>query len=92
MTIDRIFYLYMVLMGAAAGAVLATVPRAHEFSIKPFFWILIAVGLFDGVLLLRASRSEGPMLTMNMRVIGFGIGIALMIAIALLAGVPFSLM
>jgi len=85
MTIDRIFYGYMTLIGLLAGAILAAVPKAQSLPIAPYFWILIAVGLFElGSLLLRRGA---PMLTGMQRVIGFGVGIALMVAIAWAAGV-----
>jgi hypothetical protein len=48
MTVDRIFFIYMVLVGIAAGAILVAAPQVQDFVIKPYFWILIAVGLFDG--------------------------------------------
>jgi hypothetical protein len=83
MTGDRIFYGYMALVGQAAGAILVAVPKAQGFAVAPYFRILIAVGLFEvGSLLLR--RSAG--LTGVQRAIGFGIGIALMVAIARAGG------
>jgi hypothetical protein len=89
MTSDRIFYGYMALIGLAAGATLATVPQAQGFPVAPYFWILIAAGLFEiGSLLLRRGA---PMLTAGQRVVGFGIGIALMVAIAWAAGATVRL-
>ena len=71
MALNKIFFVYMALAGAAAGAILVAAPHVQDFVIKPYFWVLIAVGLFDGGIYLLA---------------GFGIGIALMVAIPLLAG------
>jgi hypothetical protein len=88
MTMDRIFYGYMALVGAAAGALLAAAPQAQNFVIKPYFWILIAVALFDAAAYLRGRNAPGTMLAMNARLIGFGIGIALMVAVAMIAGAP----
>jgi hypothetical protein len=88
MTMDRLFYGYMALVGAAAGALLAAVPRLQDFAIKPYFWILIAAALFDAGAYLRGRNAPGTMLAMNARLIGFGIGIALLVAIPLLAGAP----
>ncbi|MGB6313719.1 MAG: hypothetical protein WBG13_14340 [Pseudolabrys sp.] len=48
MTVDRIFFAYMVLIGIATGAILVVAPQVQNFAIKPYFWVLIAVGLFDG--------------------------------------------
>ncbi|CAN0506667.1 unnamed protein product [Phaeothamnion confervicola] len=85
MTQDRIFFGYMVLFGVAAGAFLATVAGADGFWLKPFFWILIAVGLFDG-----GSFLLGRMLTPNGRMIGFLIGAALTFAIPAAMGKSVS--
>jgi hypothetical protein len=75
----------MTLIGSAAGAILVAAPRAQDFVIKPYFWILIAVAVFDGLIYLRRATGTAA-LTMNARLIGFGIGIALMVAVPLLAG------
>jgi hypothetical protein len=88
MTIDRLFYGYMALIGAAAGALLAAAPASQDFAVKPYFWVLIAVGLFDGGIYLRTRNAPGTMLPMQARLIGFGIGIALMVALPLIAGAP----
>jgi len=87
MTMQRLFYAYMALAGIAAGAVLAAVPQAQDFFIKPYFWVLIAVGLFDVGAYLRGGNAPGAMLSMNARVIGFLIGGLLMVAIPTLTGV-----
>lgn len=86
MSLDRIFFGYMALVGAATGAILVAAPDVQDFVLKPYFWVLIAVGVFDVVV--YAVRGTGPAtaLTMNVRAIGFGIGIALMVLVAVLAG------
>ena len=53
----------MALVGIAAGAVLVAVPQAQDFFIKPYFWVLIAVGLFDVGAYLRGGNAPGAMLT-----------------------------
>jgi hypothetical protein len=59
MTVDRIFFVYMVLVGIAAGAILVAAPQVQNFVIKPYFWILIAVGLFDGGIYLLGRTAPG---------------------------------
>ena len=86
MALNKIFFVYMALAGAAAGAILVAAPHVQEFAIKPYFWVLIAVGLFDGGSYLFARNSPATMLTMHARLIGFGIGIVLMVAIPFMAG------
>ena len=88
MALDRIFFGYMALVGVATGAILVIAPFVQDFVIKPYFWILIAVGVFDVVLYAIRGTAPANALTMNARLIGFGIGIALMVVIALLAGAP----
>ena len=41
MTVDRIFFVYMVLVGIAAGAILVAAPQVQNFAVKPYFWVLI---------------------------------------------------
>jgi hypothetical protein len=88
MSLDRIFFGYMALVGVATGAILVAVPRVQDFIIKPYFWVLIAVGVFDVALYAVRGTAPANALTMNVRLIGFGIGIALMVVIAVLGGSP----
>jgi hypothetical protein len=88
MSLDRIFFGYMVLVGVATGAILVAAPYVQDFVVKPYFWILIAVGLFDVAVYAVKGTAPAKTLTMNARLIGFGIGIALMVAIPVLAGSP----
>ncbi len=78
----------MAFAGAAAGAILVAAPGSQDFFIKPYFWILIAVGLFDAGVYLIGRNAPGTMLTMNARLLGFVIGVVLMVAIPTLAGAP----
>jgi hypothetical protein len=88
MTIDRIFFGYMALAGAAAGALLVAAPQLQDFWIKPYFWVMIAVALFDlGIYLIRRKAPE-KILSMNARLIGFVVGIVLLVLIPTLAGSP----
>jgi hypothetical protein len=78
----------MVLVGAAVGAILVAAPQVQNFAIKPYFWVLIAVGLFDGVNYLLGRTGPGEMVTMPARLAGFVIGIVLMVVIASVSGAP----
>lgn len=92
MTIDRVFFGYMALVGVLTGAILVAAPQVGEFFIKPYFWVLIAVALFEGGTAFYRRNAPGAMLTVHARMIGFGIGIALMVVIPTLAGSPASLL
>ena len=88
MALDRIFYLYIGLVGIAAGALLTYMPAAGDFALKPYFWILIAVGLFDVGAYLRGRGAPGTMLPMPARLVGFGLGLAFMIGVTMMSGAP----
>ncbi|MGB8576866.1 MAG: hypothetical protein WCD56_09905 [Pseudolabrys sp.] len=63
MTVDRIFFAYIALVGAAVGVTLVVAPQVQNFVIKPYFWILIAVGLFDGGIYLLPRMVLMPKIT-----------------------------
>lgn len=85
----RVFYFgYMALIGLAAGAILIVVPAVSEFWLKPYFWVLIAVLLFDIGVAVILKKSPGTLLPMNARLLGFAIGMALTVAIPSIAGAP----
>jgi hypothetical protein len=88
MTMDRLFFLYMALIGAASGAALVAAPQLQDVWIKPYFWVLIAVVLFDGGVYLLRRNVPGAILSMNARLLGFVIGVVLMVAVPALAGAP----
>jgi hypothetical protein len=88
MTIDKIFFGYMALVGISVGAILVAAPHIQDFLVKPYFWVLIAVVVFDGGAYLYGGNAPGTMLTMPARLLGFVIGIVLMVVIPTLAGSP----
>ena len=88
MTVDRIFLAYMVLIGALAGLALVLAPPLQNSVIKPYFWILIAVGLFDGGNYLLGRTAAGQMVTMGARLAGFVIGVVVMVAVTTITGAP----
>ena len=88
MTVDRIFFGYMALAGLVAGAILVAAPAAQGFFIKPYFWVVLAIMLFDVAAYLHARNAPGTMLTMSARLLGFVIAVVLMVAIPTLAGSP----
>lgn len=65
MTIDKMFYGYMTLVGVITGAALVAAPQLGDYFIKPYFWVLIAVGLFEVGTALALQNASGPALTMR---------------------------
>jgi hypothetical protein len=90
MSIRTMFFGYMVVVGLAAGATIVAVPDITEHWLKPYFWILIAVGVFDGALLLIHRSGPMNLLAMDARLIGFLVGAALMAAIPTFTGTQAS--
>jgi hypothetical protein len=88
MTIQRIFLAYMALVGLASGALLVLAPQTGEFFIKPYFWVLIAVAVFEGGAAIYRKSSPIEILTTPVRFAGFAIGCVLMLAVPTLAGSP----
>ncbi len=86
MSIRTIFFAYMVVVGLAAGAVIVAYPHVTEHWLKPYFWVLIAVGIFDVVLILIYRGVPTNTLAMDARLIGFIVGVALMAAIPTFSG------
>ena len=87
-TIDRVFLVYMAVVGAAVGAILAVAPEARNYRIAPYFWILIAMAAFEMAAFARAQGVPGTMLAMPFRLAGFGLAILFMILIPIVAGSP----
>ena len=88
MTIDRLFIAFMTVCGLATAGVLVFFPQSREFRIAPYFWVLIAMAIFEGIAFARNRGAPGTVIAMESRLIGFVIAIALMLAIPYLAGLP----
>lgn len=88
MTIDRIFIAFMVLCGLVIAGILVAVPEARDARIPPYFWVLIAMAVFEGLAFARSQGAPGTMIAMPSRLIGFAVAIALMLAIPYFLGQP----
>jgi hypothetical protein len=56
MTINRLFIAFMCLVGAAVGIVLVLRPESRDFRVPPYFWVLIAMALFELIAFARGPR------------------------------------
>jgi len=90
MTIDRLFIAFMTVCGLATAGILVFFPRSREFAIAPYFWVLIAMAIFEGVAFVSNRGAPGTVIAMESRLIGFLVAIALMLLIPYLAGVPLA--
>jgi len=77
MTINHIFLAFMALVGGAIGAMLVVAPQSRDFRVSPYFWVLIAMAIFE--------------LAMEARLCGFVLAIVLMVVIPILSGAPTRL-
>ncbi len=89
--VNRLFLLFMGIVGAAVGLILVLVPHSRDFRLPPYFWVLIAMAVFELVVFARARGSAGTLVTMEARIAGFVLAIVLMIAIPAAFGLPVSL-
>jgi len=86
--INRIFLGFMIVAGLGAGALLVARPELREFRVSPYFWILIAMALFEFAAFARGRGAPGTMIAMEIRLLGFVLAVVLMVAVPILAGSP----
>jgi hypothetical protein len=88
--IAKIFFAYMTLVGLACGGVLVAWPQSADTFLKPYFWILIAVGLYDAFLFAVMGGQPAGLMSMNVRVAGWVYGLAVMVVVTLAAGAKIN--
>ena len=79
----------MITVGTLAGVVVVLRPEVRDFRVPPYFWVLIAMALFEGLAFLRGRGAPGTMVSMEMRLLGFVLAIVLMVVIPAL-GAPLA--
>jgi hypothetical protein len=87
MSTDRIFLVFAFIVGLAVGGVIVLVPQSRDVSLAPYFWVLIAFALFEGIAHFRRGGTASPAISMQTRIIGFAIALALMVFIPMAAGI-----
>ena len=91
MNTQWIFIGFAFVVGLATSAIVVLVPKSREFWISPYFWVLIAFALFEGAVHASRGGAAGPPITMQTRLIGFAIAIALVMLIPRAAGIELKL-
>lgn len=91
MSINHIFFAFMVVVGAAVGVALVVAPDLRNFRISPYFWVLIAMAIFELLAFVRGRGAPGTQVTMDARLLGFVLAIVLMVVIPIVAGSPAKL-
>ena len=88
MSFNHVFLAVMVLVGAGVGIVLVLYPESRDFRLSPYFWVLIAMAIFELAAFARGQGAPGTVVTMDARLAGFVLAIVLMVVIPILAGSP----
>jgi hypothetical protein len=88
MNLDRVFLVFALLVGVAVGGIIVLVPKSLEIGLAPYFWVLIAFALFEGV---AHALGKRPPIAMRTRLIGFALALALMFLIPMAAGIQVKL-
>lgn len=57
--VNRLFLLFMGIVGAAVGLILVLVPHSRDFRLPPYFWVLIAMAVFESSYLLGRGGLPG---------------------------------
>ena len=88
MTTDHIFLAFMSAVGIAAGAILIAMPETRDLRVPPYFWVLIAMALFEIALFAFWRGAPGRMVSNGARLLGFVLAIVIMVVLPILAGSP----
>jgi hypothetical protein len=88
MSIDRIFLAFMVVCGIAAGAILIAAPESRDLRVTPYFWMIIAMALFEFANYARTRGAPGTVISIEARLLGLVIGVVLMVVLPIAAGSP----
>jgi hypothetical protein len=88
MTLDGFFVAFMILIGIAVGIILVVVPDSRNYRVPPYFWVLVAMAIFELAAFARGQGAPGTMLSMQARLAGFVLAIVLMVVIPIFAGAP----
>jgi hypothetical protein len=88
MTTDHIFIGFMGAVGIAAGAILIAMPETRDLRVPPYFWVLIAMALFEITLFAFFRGVPGRMVSNGARILGFVLAVVIMIVLPIFAGSP----
>ena len=91
MTINHVFLAFMALVGAAVGTILVVAPESRDYRVSPYFWVLIAMAVFELAAFARGRGAPGMVVAMEARLCGFVLAIVLMVVIPILSGAPTRL-
>jgi hypothetical protein len=82
------FIVFGAVVGLASGLIYAYVPASRSFGIPPYFWVLIALALFEVTAFSRGQKPVAPLT----RLASFVVALALAFLIPFAAGVEMRLL
>jgi hypothetical protein len=85
-TINHLFLAFMTAVGAAVGIMLVVAPQMRDYKVSPYFWVLIAMAVFELLAFARGRGAPGTVVAMEARLCGFVLAIVLMVVIPILSG------
>jgi len=88
MTVDHIFIGFMGAVGIAAGATLIAFPETRDLRVPPYFWVLIAMAVFEISLFAFWRGVPNRMISNGARLLGFVLAVVIMVVMPILAGSP----
>jgi hypothetical protein len=91
LTVESYFFATIIAAGIIIGAILVVKPEAADAGIPPYLWLLACMLIFETLAFLRGQGAPGTMIGMSTRVLGFAIGMALIVAIVFFTGSPARL-
>jgi hypothetical protein len=86
MTTDHVFIGFMAAVGIAAGAILIAMPETRDLRVPPYFWVLIAMAIFEITLFAFYRGVPGRMVSNGARLLGFVLAVVIMVVMPILAG------
>jgi hypothetical protein len=91
MPVDRYFFMMIFAASVLIGGFLVARPETAEASIPPYLWLLGCMLIFEMIAFLRGKGAPGTLIGMSTRVIGFAVGMAIILAIVFFTGSPARL-
>ena len=86
--INKLFLVFTAAVGLVIGLVLIKKPEARDFAVSPFFWILLAMALFELAAFARGQGAPGTAIRMEIRLLGLLLAVGLMVVVPMMAGSP----
>jgi hypothetical protein len=87
-TINKLFLVFTAAVGLVIGLVLIQKPEARDFAVSPFFWVLLAMAVFELAAFARGQGALGSAIRMEVRLLGLVLAVGLMVIVPMMAGSP----